>query len=171
MNYPNIFLNKPKIFWILVLLCPFLNSAGVLSQEVIATGGEFNKNNHGSISYTIGEPVIETFSGTTGSITQGFNQTLLLVTTIHEPTGLNYEIDVFPNPAQDFIRVKMNMDYTSNPQYILFDEAGHVVQQNSILQNETVIFLKDLPSARYILTILDHQKELKTVKIVKSQKP
>ena len=171
MNKHKINLNKLYFFWIIVLLNLFLNNAGVLSQEVIATGGEFSKNNNGSIGYTIGEPVIETFKGTSGSLTQGFHQTFILVTTINESTGLDYEINVFPNPALDFIRLKMNRDNTSNPQYFLFDGAGHVVQQNRILQNETDIFLNDLPSATYILTILDNQKELKTVKIVKSQKP
>jgi hypothetical protein len=171
MNKPKIFLNKLNLFWIIVLLSQFLNNAVVLSQEVIATGGDFNKNNQGSISYTIGEPVVETIKGTSGSLTQGFNQPLILVTPINEPTGLNYEINVFPNPAQDFIRVKINMDYLSNLQYILFDEAGHIVQQNNIFQNETDIFLNDLPSAHYILSIFDNQKDIKSFQIVKSQKP
>ena len=44
------------------------------SQEVINTAGEVYETPNGSISWTIGEPVIQTLEGSENYLTQGFHQ-------------------------------------------------------------------------------------------------
>lgn len=50
------------------------------SQEVISTAGEHYENSNGSISWTIGEPVIETLESTNNYLTQGFHQPTVIPT-------------------------------------------------------------------------------------------
>ena len=60
-------------FTFLYSICP-----GVFCQEVISSAGEENSNSNGSVSFTVGEPVIITLSDVNNSerITQGFHQPL-----------------------------------------------------------------------------------------------
>ena len=60
----------------------FVNCLVVNSQQIISNTGVSLQTSSVSIAFTIGEPVIETFSATGGTITQGFHQTRLIVTAI-----------------------------------------------------------------------------------------
>ena len=44
------------------------------SQQVIATDGNYVAASQGSLSWTLGEVITETFSNTNGFLTQGFQQ-------------------------------------------------------------------------------------------------
>ena len=61
-----------KFIMSFILLMVFVGSSQ--SQEVISTAGEVFETTNGSISWTIGEPVIATLVGTDNSLTQGFHQ-------------------------------------------------------------------------------------------------
>ncbi len=54
--------------------------ASSYSQEVISTTGEHYENSNGSISWTIGEPVIETLGSNNNYLTQGFHQPTVIPT-------------------------------------------------------------------------------------------
>ncbi|MCD4680852.1 MAG: T9SS type A sorting domain-containing protein [Bacteroidales bacterium] len=66
---------------ILSLIIAISISAGVFSQtlspEVNASAGDYYTNANGSLSVTIGETVIETFTGANSILTQGFQQPFL----------------------------------------------------------------------------------------------
>jgi hypothetical protein len=69
---------KLSILVFLVIL--FMNS--ITAQEVISTTGKHIENDNGSISWTIGEPIIETILENENSVTQGFHQPSLAVPTL-----------------------------------------------------------------------------------------
>ncbi|HNV82615.1 MAG TPA: hypothetical protein PKH45_12285, partial [Tenuifilaceae bacterium] len=58
---------KPIIF--LVLLCISTLARG---QEAVVSGGNYHSNNSGSVSWGLGEAVIQTFATMDNIITQGF---------------------------------------------------------------------------------------------------
>ena len=57
----------------------------VSSQEVLNSVGGYTESGSGSVSWSIGEPVIETLSGTGGVMTQGMQQPNASTTVLSEP--------------------------------------------------------------------------------------
>ncbi len=136
------------------------------AQEVISSGGSFFTNQDGSITYTVGEPVIQTFSGTSVILTQGFNQTTLTVTSLND--FKEFELVAFPNPTQDFVILKTSA-FDKSLKYLLFDSSGKLLLENIIIDIETQISFEKLPYSSYILKVLDKSIEIKSFKIVKAR--
>lgn len=57
----------------------------VSSQEVLNSVGGYTESGSGSVSWSIGEPVIETLSGTGGVMTQGMQQPNASTAVLSEP--------------------------------------------------------------------------------------
>lgn len=100
--------NMIKVIKVLILLLlPFSTyvNGQQLSQMVlvpaagVATAGVLN------YSQTIGECAVEMMEGSGFILTQGFQQPGMIFTVVkpHEGTG----VDVYPNPATDYINVKL----------------------------------------------------------------
>jgi len=53
--------------------------AQMLTPKVVASGGDFASNGGYSISSTVGEPVVQTFSSSGFYLTQGFQQPSLFI--------------------------------------------------------------------------------------------
>ena len=139
---------------------------GLIAQEVISSGGDFCKNTYGSVTYTIGEPAIESYSNTSNIITQGFNQTKLTVTSTFTIPELNFTITAFPNPTQEFVIIKTT---EFNDLYFqLFNETGQLIEKNKLNGTETLLTFNKYSSGNYLIKINSLQnKEIKNFKIVK----
>ena len=165
-------MNHPKFYSIIfhILFLYILTGYGnIVAQEVVSSAGDSHINNNGSISYTIGEPVVETFTGENNILTQGFQQTNLVITAIDELPGLDFEISAFPNPASEIVKLRIGKESIAGMQYKLYDMNGNLLLQNRLEGAETEIPFSDLSPAEYILIISDQNKELKSFKIVKIQ--
>lgn len=153
-----------KIF----LISSFLASTYFLhAQEIISTGGDFFINPIGSMSITIGEPVIESFSGTAKLITQGFQQSKLIISTIDEDFQSDLVIYAYPNPVTKFVKINVLNSYNKKLRYKLFNNDGKLLSYNKIEYDETNIPFNDLPPASYILKVYSGHKKVKVFKIIK----
>lgn len=65
------------------MLCVVLSARAQVKQEVIASAGGFDTNGSISISWTLGETIIPTFTNGDLVLTHGFQQ-LLIITTVEE---------------------------------------------------------------------------------------
>jgi hypothetical protein len=165
-------MNHPKSYSIIIhiLILSILSGYGkIVAQEVVSSAGDSHSNANGSISYTIGEPVIETFTGENNILTQGFQQTNLMVTAIDELPGLDFEISAFPNPATEIVKIRIGKESIVGMQYMLYDMSGNLLLRNGLEGTETEIPFNDFSPAEYILRISDNSKEVKSFKIVKIQ--
>lgn len=93
----------------LLILFLSLSSGWVqsLSPEVIATAGEHFATANAQLSWTLGEPVIETYApgGGTAQLTQGFHQTQLTVVAVNEPVAA-FPVLLYPNPTTALLTVE-----------------------------------------------------------------
>ena len=80
-------LRQIRIFCCLILPVVMLIMlvSGVSSQEVLISVGGYTESGAGSVSWSIGEPVIETLSGTGGVMTQGMQQPNAVASVVAEP--------------------------------------------------------------------------------------
>lgn len=159
---------KSKLL-IIMFLCS-LYIASLNGQEAIpATGGNATGAG-GTSSYTIGQIVYNTVSGTTGTVNQGIQQPyeISIPTAIKEASGITLECKVYPNPTTDFLTLKIKDYDTQNLSYQLFNIKGNLIENKKVLSNETQIAMGYLPPGTYFLKVTDNNKDVKTFKIIKN---
>jgi len=140
------------------------------AQEATTTAGGEASGSGGSASYTIGQVVYTTSTGTNGSVAQGVQQPyeISVVTGIPEATDINLSVSAYPNPTIDYLTVKVENYETANLQYMVFDINGKLLQTIKATGGETQIQTSELVPANYFVKILDNKKEIKVFKIIKN---
>ena len=136
-------------------------------KSIPASGGEAT-GNEGSVSYTVGQVVYTTNTGTNGAMAQGVQQPyeISVVAGIADANGINLILSAYPNPATEYIMLKA--DKTENLTYQLYDINGKLLENKKIESNETNIVMSNFVNAIYFLKISDNNKEVKTFKIIKN---
>jgi hypothetical protein len=149
---------------ILSVLCTVIQA----QSTIPATGGNASGSG-GSASYTIGQVVYTTNTGTNGSAAQGVQQPyeISVVTAVETVKDISLEMVVYPNPTTDFIKLKISNYDLQNLRYQLYDINGSVLQDNKVEGNETSIILSSYLSSTYFLKVSDNNKVVKTFKIIK----
>jgi len=164
---------KYKRLQLLALLLLFLGLTGLQAQDAIpATGGNASGSG-GSVSYTVGQMVYTSISGTNGSIAQGVQQPfeIALVTGIEEVNGISPIVSAYPNPTSDFLYLKVDASATLNIQnlsYQLYDISGKLLENKKLESHQTYVDMSHLVQATYFLEVTQGKKELITFKIVKN---
>lgn len=146
----------------------YLGIVGLQAQEAIpVTGGEA-LGTGGTASYSLGQVVYTTNTGTNGSVSQGVQQPYEISTTIGiDVTNINLEFSIYPNPTVDFLTLKVDNVDTSTLTYQLFDMDGKLLEKNKLSSNITSIKLEEFPKSTYLLNVTNNQKTVKTFKIIK----
>jgi hypothetical protein len=143
-------------------------------QATVAAGGNATGNG-GTVSYSIGQVVYTT---ATGSVAQGVQQTyeITAVTGIEEAKGISLEVSAYPNPTTDYLTLNVGVSTSHNEQpmsYKLYDMNGKIIETQKIINENTTIVMSNLLPANYFLTIVKIEggktpQEVKTFKITKN---
>jgi hypothetical protein len=160
---------KKKIECFLVILCCCGFCILLQGQETIpATGGNATGSG-GSVSYTIGQILYNTFSGTNGTVAQGVQQPyeISVVTAIRNTEEINLECFVYPNPTSGLAKLVFKSPDYENMRFRLFDVNGVLLQDKKVESMETEISLENLSSSVYFLKVIKNNLEVKVFKIVK----
>jgi hypothetical protein len=147
-----------------------LGLIGLQAQESInATGGDASGSG-GSASYSVGQVVYTTNTGTNGSVAQGVQQPyeIWVVTAIEEAKGINLLVTVYPNPATDYLTLRIDELDISNLSYQLYDIQGKLLRNEKITSNQTSIAMSNLMPATYFVKVVQGNKEIKTFRIIKN---
>jgi len=139
------------------------------AQEVVSASGGNASGNGGSASYTVGQLFYTTNYGTTGSIAQGIQQPfeISVVTAIEEAKEISLNCMAYPNPATDFLILKIEGALKTQCIVSLYDINGKLLQVKKLESNETSIFVGNLVPATYFLKVDQNNKEIKSFKIIK----
>jgi hypothetical protein len=158
--------NKIKITSVF-LLC--IGLSVLHAQNAIPASGGNASGDGGTLSYSVGQQVYTTNTGTNGSVAQGVQQPyeISVVTGIETAKDIFLEMVVYPNPAADFISLKIINYEGQNLSYQLCDANGSLLHDNKIAGNETSIEMRNYVSATYFLKLTDNNKVIKTFKIIK----
>lgn len=160
---------KRTIFTItLWLFAMIFAKAQYMSPEVISSsGGDFHGTGS-SLSWTLGEPVTETSTGSNAILTQGFQQDNYTVVSVFENPSADISVSVYPNPVTDIINISAkNSGETLN--ITLSDITGKLLLDKKTNESKTQLNMKQYPVSNYVLIIKDNRGEIiRTFKIVKS---
>lgn len=149
----------------LVFICSNLFAQSI-SQEVIASSGDYFTNPEASLSWTLGEPVVETFENGNVTLTQGFHQPEIILTAIKEPKGKDYEINVFPNPAVDIVNIDLELGNEEVIAVQLYNMKGERLINKKFQQRLFQLDLSSLASANYLLSLRRLNGELITTYLI-----
>jgi hypothetical protein len=138
-----------------------------VKQEVIASAGGYNVNGGLSISWTLGETIIPTFTNGNLTLTHGFQQQLI-VTAIEENIDIAVNIKVFPNPASDVVNISFEEPVEGEINVTILDSQGRLVKKDMIeaAMTEKQINLQELPAGVYYLR-MTKGKLVNVYKVVK----
>ena len=158
---------KSKLFYSLLCVISF---ELVYSQESINTTGGNASGNNGSSSYSIGQVVYTTNSGTNGSVAQGVQQAYEIseITSTENFKDLNLNLSTCPNPTSDFLILNFNNNFEDDFTYQLLDLNSKILESKSIVEKETTITMQQYVTATYFLKIIKNNKTIKKFKIIKN---
>jgi Secretion system C-terminal sorting domain len=146
----------------------FLGLTGLQAQEAITVTGGNASSSGGSVSYSLGQVVYTTSSGSNGTVSQGVQQPFEISTvTGTKETNITLQCVVYPNPTNDYIKLKIVNYKTGKLFYQLYDINGKLLENKKAEDNETNISMENLVSGTYLLKVTDNQKEVKTFRIIK----
>lgn len=136
------------------------------SQEVVSPAGAHHQGEAMSISWTLGEVVIETFASGEYILTQGMHQGELLVTSIYEHEMIS--VNVFPNPVSNVLHIKFANDLMLDKLTMqLFDVSGNLIDSQKLSHQETLYPFQNFKPGVYMLSITLESGERQTFRIVK----
>ena len=147
-----------------------LGLTGLQAQESVnATGGDA-LGSGGSASYSVGQVVYTTNTGTNGSVAQGVQQAfeISVVTGLEEAKGINLSVSAYPNPTTDYLTLEVKDVELLNLHFQMYDMNGKLLQNEKITGNQTSIVMSNLVVATYFVKIIQGNKEIKTFKIIKN---
>lgn len=155
----------------LLIITSLLFSVNTYCQEVTASGGNYFSSANNSISFTIGEPIIATYTRANNAITQGFHQTKLSeVNTSISNYYSDATIAVFPNPAINSVQVSIQNANVINYKTNVYDLAGKIVYESLVYNTKAneQIEVSNWAEGTYIIQIVDDKNQtLATAKIIK----
>jgi hypothetical protein len=162
---------RRSILIIFLLLLSLYLTAQSLKQDVIASAGGFNtsSDNAISISWTLGETIVPTFTSQDGTLilTHGFQQRLI-ITGIEENLDSKVNVKIYPNPASATINIQFEAATDKEILLYLLDAQGKLVKTDRIEEStiDKVLNLDELPPGIYYLRMIKG-KLVNVYKVVK----
>ena len=159
-----------KKIWLIGLLLFVPGLTVVQAQTSIPASGGNASGGGGTVSYTVGQIVYTKNNGSNGSSIQGVQQPyeISVVTGIEAAKDISLEIMVYPNPATDFVKLKIKNYEVLNLRYQLYDINARLLHDSKVEGNETNIVMSNYVSTTYFLKVTDNNKVIKTFKIIKN---
>ena len=149
-----------------------LGLGGLHAQETVTTTGGEATGTGGTASYSVGQVVYTTATGTNGSVAQGVQQPYEISTTVGiKETAINLEMNVYPNPTTNYLTLKVDASTSlSNQQlsYQVIDLQGKVIKNKKVSSTTTSINVESLPKAIYFINVTKDNQTIKIFKIIKN---
>jgi len=157
----------------LILCAILLLSLGLIkgqAQEAVPTSGGDASGGGGTVSYSVGQIVYSTNTGTNGSITQGVQQPyeISIITGLEDSKEINLSFFIYPNPTTDYLKLNIGNYKMEGLSYQLYDINGKLLENNKTEEVETTISMKNLAASSYFLKVIENNNEIKTFKIIKN---
>ena len=150
-------------FFLLLFLCLFTANA---QQAVLPAGGDASGTG-GSVSYSIGQIVYTTVSGSSGKVSQGVQQAYEIFSVGIEDWPGGIVLHVFPNPTSDQLTLEIKGYQNQSLAYRLTDTNGRLLKKEMITADQTRIDMHTWPEAAFFLSVTLDNKQAQTFKIVK----
>jgi hypothetical protein len=152
--------------WGLLLFLQLALSPASYGQQLVSSGGNYFVASTGSLTWSIGELIVETYTNENTALTQGFHQTYTYGVSAREiKTEQNFI--AYPIPARDHVNILAPLLKDESYEYTLLDFTGRIISKGKIVNSPERISLSGLNSSVYFLRITENNKHVKTLRIIK----
>jgi hypothetical protein len=157
-----------KIHKIKFVLIFILLANKILAQESPVSSGGNIINSEGSVSFTIGQIFYSSNSFSNITVEQGIQHAYSIVPLVNDEfISSTLNIQVFPIPTIDKIKLNIKDIDLTDFNYSLFNINGQLISKSSITLTESTIDMQNLPSGIYLLKISRSNFEIKKFNIIK----
>lgn len=150
---------------ILIPLILLLGINSFYSQEVISSAGRIFSSNGINLSWSIGEVITTTVDDGTTTLTQGYQQANLTISTIEEDITNLYSI--YPNPTKNNFTIESGNQSSNTLTGMLYNMEGKLLKKIIISDIITVVYLDEIPQGIYLLKISENN-QTNTYRIIKN---
>lgn len=156
--------------FLLFLLFESVFMLDVASQETFVSAGINVTTNDGSMSSSTGQLLYTTVTGNSGTVYHGIQLPfdISVVSGNRDTQGILLECIVYPNPTSDAVKLNIKNYRTAGLTYQLLDINGKMLSGDKIENDETTIFMQQLPASVYFVKIMEGRQEIKVFKIIKN---
>lgn len=149
----NLLTMQKYIYTIALLLAiPFIGNAQSLTPDIITTAGDFNYGNSFTLSWTLGEPMIETYVSNNVQLSQGFQQTFLGINATNPVPGI-YDSFLAPVPASDIIQLNLSEKVQLPANIEIFNYCGRKILSQEMETRITPIDIDNFETGFYLMHI------------------
>jgi Secretion system C-terminal sorting domain len=126
-----------------------------IERYSLNAGGSTHYSKEAKLSSSFGQSAITTLRNNNIIITQGFQQSDKLSTSISNPNTL-IDIAVYPNPTSEVLIIKIDI-YKVNKslKWLVINDLGQQINHGSIQLGTTEIDVTNLSNGNYFLQIVD----------------
>jgi len=139
-----------RYFLSLLIMLPAFCYSQTMEQNVIASAGEELRGNSASITWTLGEGFIESYSTENKSLNQGFHMGKLFITIIEDEGNTGLNIKIYPNPVKDILIIESTL---MEVPYKIFNVMGETVLIGFITSESERFDLAGFTSGAYFLVV------------------
>lgn len=138
----------------LALSFSLLGYSQSVSPDVISSGGDYFANASGSIAWTLGEPMGETYTSANNILTQGFQQPFDFGTRVVGGDPVNAEL--YPNPTADVVNLQFGSDVSGQYLIEIYNTLGQQLRSVTYTASpsaQTSVSLADYSDGIYFITV------------------
>lgn len=144
--------------------------AQTVTTTIFSSDGGYSSSAQGSIAWTIGEPISETYVSGAHITTMGFHQQEIELATLLQEQSSGQEILVYPNPVKENLQINFKGISAGAYTLVMVDALGKLIfeSETSVSENEErfQIRLNEIAAGDYFLSVKGKNFD-KTVKINK----
>ncbi|MCK9206261.1 MAG: T9SS type A sorting domain-containing protein [Salinivirgaceae bacterium] len=126
------------------------------AQKLTTSSGGYFEEATFNFSWSMGEPITETYANNGAVLTQGFQQSLLESVGIHpEKSSAGFKVQVYPNPTRGMVFVKFVQESESIQElnFTIYDLLGNKLTTEILPTESNLIDMTGLPDSAYFLRI------------------
>jgi len=153
--------HKCRLLRMTVVSMLLLSGIGLSAQQltpfVLSTSGGYYSNAQGSLSFTTGEmAAIETLSSPNIILTQGFQQTFDVSTSVSDPGNSSFLFNVYPNPSGGSFNLVTETEINTHFDVRIVDLLGREVTRTEFYQQDKTHiqpFHLSIPAGTYFMML------------------
>lgn len=157
---------KKLLFFSIVFI---FSISSLNAQNSVNTSGNNLTGVNGTVSYSVGQVIYTTNTGTNGSNSQGVQQPFEIseVLSSIDYSSIVKDLKIYPNPSSNLLILNISNFNDIKLDFEILDINGKILITEKNLKHENIIDITSFSNAVYFLKINHENEAIKTFKIIK----
>ncbi|MCL4282593.1 MAG: hypothetical protein KJZ58_10040 [Flavobacteriales bacterium] len=150
-----------------LVLAAGLFAIPAMAQQAVTPAGADANGSGGSLSWTLGQVDAAFLHSSAGSMAQGVQHPVELLTVAVEEKGASPGLSAWPNPTTDALTLDLGEAFDGRAQYQMLDMAGNRLAEGRVNASPCTISFLGRPAASYFIRILHPDGTSSLLRVIK----